>query len=69
MNKEIKDLYSHQYRTVNGNYGFIDLKENGSLSVKHSKKKEDGGFERDSFTISHDSMKEICEILSNRGLL
>lgn len=69
MKKEIKELYSSSYQTINGNYGFVDLKDNGSLKVRISRPLEDGSYERDGFTVSCDNLKEICKILKKLDMI
>lgn len=65
MNDEI---WSYQDKTNNGNYVFIDLKDDGCLQITFSKPNNDGTYNRERIIVSKSKVIEMNEAIESLKL-
>ncbi len=62
------EIWSYKDKTNNGNYVFIDLKNDGCLQITISKPKDDGTYDRERLLISKSKVIEMKEAIENLKL-
>lgn len=65
MNDEI---WSYKDKTNNGNYVFIDLKDDGCLQITFFKPKDDGTYDRERLIVSKSKVIEMNEAIESLKL-